>query len=193
MLGRDDAVIHERLRVSIKHWAKSGTGCQLTFNLSHYLSTRHRRFDVAMSNYHYDESGVMASYFVVSVLFIILVPATFSLFSSFKRSFKSLASKSPPPEEILTRLCDVFIGGILTSESSSDWVSVPAMCGPTSADTQAGERYITEAENIKVVRGLWTFAGVLSVERSAQGHLCRCWLGCLSLPGYTRFFNGFGF
>jgi len=102
-LRRDDELIYERLRVSIKHWAKSGTDCQLTFNLYHYLSTRHRRPDVvAMSNYHYDESGVMAAYFVISVLFIILVPATFSLLSSFKGSFKSLVSKSPPLEGILT-------------------------------------------------------------------------------------------
>ena len=55
-----------------------------------------------MSNYHYDESGVMAAYFVVSVLFIILVPATFSLLSSFKGSFKSLVPKSPPPDGTLT-------------------------------------------------------------------------------------------
>jgi len=55
-----------------------------------------------MSTYHYDESGVMAAYFVVSILFIILTPATFSLLSSFKGSPKSLVSKSPPPEGMLT-------------------------------------------------------------------------------------------
>lgn len=49
-----------------------------------------------MGSYHYDESGVMAAYFVVSILFIILVPATFSLLSSFKGLSESLASESPP-------------------------------------------------------------------------------------------------
>ena len=95
--SRGDEVICGRLRVSIKRRAKFGICCQLTFNLYHYLPTRHRRFDVvAMANYHYDESGVMAAYFVVSILFIILVPSTFSLLSSFKGSPGSLVSKSPP-------------------------------------------------------------------------------------------------
>jgi translocation protein SEC63 len=85
-----------RRRVSIEHWAKSGTSCQLTFTLHYYLPTRHRRFDVvAMANYHYDESGVMASYFLVSILFIILIPSTYSLLSSFKGSSKSPVPKSP--------------------------------------------------------------------------------------------------
>jgi len=155
--SRDDEVIYQRLRVSIKHCAKSGTGCQLTFNLYHYLSPRHRQLNVvAMGNYHYDESGVMAAYFVVSVLFIILVPATFSLVSSFKGSSESLGSKSPLPAGTLTLWRNVFIGGTLTSEIRSVWVSVSTVCGSTGADTQAGERYITEAENIKTVRGLWT-------------------------------------
>ncbi|KAF9649601.1 DnaJ-domain-containing protein [Thelephora ganbajun] len=49
-----------------------------------------------MANYHYDESGVMAAYFVVSVLFIILVPSTFSLFSSFKAKSQVLGCQCRP-------------------------------------------------------------------------------------------------
>ncbi|EIW81991.1 translocation protein sec63 [Coniophora puteana RWD-64-598 SS2] len=37
-----------------------------------------------MANYNYDEAGNMAAYFVISVLAIILVPATFSLFTALK-------------------------------------------------------------------------------------------------------------
>jgi hypothetical protein len=82
-------VIYDCRRVSI---TKSGTCCQLTFNPYHYLPTRHRRFDVvAMGSYHYDESGVMAAYFVVSILFIILVPSTFSLLSSLTGSSELFA------------------------------------------------------------------------------------------------------
>jgi preprotein translocase subunit Sec63 len=31
-----------------------------------------------MANYHYDEAGNMAAYFVISVLVIVLLPVTFS-------------------------------------------------------------------------------------------------------------------
>ncbi|KAG2130456.1 translocation protein sec63 [Suillus bovinus] len=41
-----------------------------------------------MANYHYDEAGNMAAYFVISVLVIILLPATFS-------SLASVSSKRP--------------------------------------------------------------------------------------------------
>ena len=35
-------------------------------------------------------------------------------------------------------------------------MSVPTVCGSASADTQAGERFITEAKSIKIVRSFWT-------------------------------------
>lgn len=98
-----------RRRVPIKHSAKSGITCQLTFTLHYYLSTRHRRFDVvAMANYHYDESGVMAAYFVISILFIILIPATYSLLSTFNGSSKSPIPKSPLLKAIPVSCPDIF-------------------------------------------------------------------------------------
>jgi len=89
--------------------------CQLTFTLHHYLSTRHRRFDiVAMANYHYDESGVMASYFVVSILFIILIPLTYSFLSSFKGS----SELRIPESHHLRRMLIIFPGTLLRTGTS---------------------------------------------------------------------------
>lgn len=39
-----------------------------------------------MANYQYDESGVLASYFVLTFLTIILIPLTFTYLPSSKRS-----------------------------------------------------------------------------------------------------------
>jgi translocation protein SEC63 len=39
-----------------------------------------------MANYHYDEAGNMAAYFVISVLVIILLPVTFSSLASVSSS-----------------------------------------------------------------------------------------------------------
>lgn len=134
------------------HSAKSGTSCQLTFTFSYYLSTRYRRFEVvAMANYHYDESGVMATYFVISVLFIILIPSTYSLFSSFKGSSKSPIPKSHPPQRNAGTLPQHLS---LNSEITSIWLSVSTMRGSTDPDRQAGGRFIAKAENIKFVRRL---------------------------------------
>lgn len=41
----------------------------------------------------------------------------------------------------------------LNSETTSVWLPVSALCGSTSTDTKAGGRFITGAENIKIVRG----------------------------------------
>ena len=48
-----------------------------------------------MANYHYDEAGNMAAYFLISVLAIVLVPLTLSAAARISASESPLPSSEP--------------------------------------------------------------------------------------------------
>lgn len=140
-----------------------------------------------MANYHYDESGVMAAYFVVSVLFIILVPSTFSLLSSFKGSSESLVSKE-------LRLSDTIFPLVIHYTVKSQVSG--CQCGPC-VDQRARIRKrergsLLRPKISKLYVACWHFSQIGSIERLAQGHFCHCWLGPHRLPCHTGFHISLG-
>jgi hypothetical protein len=92
-----------------------------------------------MGRYHYDESGSMAGYFVLTFLALGLVPLSISAIPS---------SSGKECEHALTRqLCYIpTISTFAACHSQSDvWMPMHALSGTTRTHSQAGEALNSQA------------------------------------------------
>jgi hypothetical protein len=127
--------------------------------------------------------------FVVSILFIILVPSTYSLFSSFKGSSTSLKPSSPPLGGTLPRK---FTDATLNSKSQVSGCECTPCVDQRTRIRKREKGSVLGPKISKLYVVCWHAVKIGCIKRLTQGHLRHCWLGSLCLPRHTGFSTSVG-